>query len=231
MVKHILEIGSIGEVLPHLDEKTHLFLDVDNTLFTSISEFGSEPWERFMIQHFIREGVPEKEAANRASKIWKAVQIVSEIQFVEPMTQKVVQEMQKLNIPIFAITARDPEFQAVTEAQLASLGLKFSECKSPFNLEGAHYANGVFYCSDVPKGKVLKWYSELQPRSRIVMVDDYRSHLETAVELLDIPFTGLRYGFLDSRKSNYSPCEATKLLGKVFTHRDASRFLRIGIEK
>jgi hypothetical protein len=227
-MKTIHEIRSIQELPKYLNPDSHIFLDIDNTLMTTASEFGSEPWERFMIEHFVKEGIPRKEATDRASGLWKAVQTVSDIHFVEDQTQKIFQQLQ--GRPIFAITARDPEFIPVTEKQLSHLGLQFSQCKAPFPLEPAQYSKGVFYCGYVPKGKVLQWYASQHPCSHILMVDDYRSHLEGAVELLSIPFTGLRYGFLDNRKLKYTPCEATRLLSKVFTHPTASHFLKYGIQ-
>ncbi len=229
MTKQIVDIHSIEEVPRFLEDETHIFLDIDNTLMTTISEFGSEPWERFMIEHFILEGVGEKEAIARASGLWKAIQTVSEIQLVEPKTLEIFRALQKRGKPIFAITARDPEFLSVTEEQLAHLGFSFSQCNAPFPLEPAAYHNGVFYCGFVPKGTVLKWYATLSRAPHLLLVDDYKVHLDKAAQILDTPFTGLRYGYLDARKSNYTPCEITKLLGKVFTHPQASHFLRYGM--
>jgi len=230
MTNNLFEIQSIREILPYLDDQTHLFLDIDNTLLTSVSEFGSERWERFMIDHFISQGIPEDEAVSRGCHLWKAVQTVSEIQWVEDETQAIIQAFHEKKRPVFAITARDLELRTVTENQLASLGLQFSDCKVPFPLEPGGYFGGVFYCGDVPKGTVLKNYLELHDCSRLVLVDDYRSHLEIAAKMLDQRFIGLRYAFLDKRKSNYNPCEITKLMGKIFTHRAASQFLLRGIE-
>lgn len=225
MTKKIVEIHSIQEVPQYLDEKTHLFLDLDNTVFTSCSEFGSERWERFMTAHLIQTGISEKEAIDRASHLWKAVQTVSEIQFVENNTHEV---LKKLNNPIFAITARDFTFRSVTEKQLDQLGVQFSECTAPFTLNEPDYGRGVFYCGYTPKGKVLKWYADHHPGCKIVLVDDILSHLEAAANYLD-SFIGLRYGHLDERKSKYQPCEVTKLLGRLFSHPEASHHLRNGI--
>lgn len=228
MKKNVIEIHSIQEVPSFLQEDTHLFLDLDNTLLTSCSEFGSERWERFMIDHFIREGIPEKQAVARASHLWKAVQTVSQIQFVEEITQATTRHMQTKVPASFVITARDYSFRSVTEDQINHLNLKFSESK-PLPIAPAQYANGIFYCGDVPKGAVLKAYAEKYGCKHILLVDDYRSHVEVAAEMMPIDFTGLRYGFLDERKSKYTPCEITQLLGKIFTHKEACRFLRNGI--
>lgn len=218
----IVEIRSIREILPFLDENTHLFLDLDNTILTSVSEFGGDPWERFMVEHFIQNGMEKKEAAERASHFWKAIQTVSEIQFVEKDTGPLIKQLKK---PFFSITARDFSFRSVTEKQLDYLNIQLCDCTAPFSLNEPDYARGVFYCGASPKGKVLKWYADHYPKCRIVLVDDYRNHLEVATQYLD-SFLGLRYGFLDERKAKYNPCEITKLLGKALTHPQASHFLR-----
>lgn len=228
MKDNIFEIHSLAEVIPHLDNETALFVDIDNTLLTSVSEFGSERWERFLIQLFTDLGMTPHQATRRACQLWKAVQTVSDIQLVE---QPAVRELLARRAhPIFAITARDPELQQVTEDQLAFLGLHFSELKVPFSFDPGRYHKGVFFCGDVPKGEVIKSYAKLHPCGKVVLVDDYRSHLETAATLLDVPFVGLRYGYLDERKARYTPCEATKILGKMLTHKTASQFLLRGLE-
>ncbi len=227
MKADIFEIHSLWEVLPHLQDDTHLFLDIDNTLLTSISEFGSERWERFMIQLFLDTGMSEKQAIHRACQLWKAVQTVSDIRLVEPDVKQIFADRKH---PIFAITARDLELKSITDDQLTFLGLRFSDWKEPFAFTPGGYSKGVFFCGDVPKGSVLKTYAELHPCSRIVLVDDYRSHLEIAAQLLQIPFIGLRYGHLDERKAKYTPCEVTKLLAKMLTHKTASQFFRRGLE-
>jgi hypothetical protein len=227
MAGNIFEIHSLWEVLPHLEKDTPLFLDVDNTLLTSVSEFGSDRWERFMIELFVDLGMKQGEATRRACQLWKAVQTVSDIQLVEKDVKEIFASHAH---PIFAITARDPELRPVTKDQLAFLGLRFSELPKPFDFSPGVYEQGVFYCGDVPKGAVLKAYAELHPCSKIVLVDDYLSHLTTAAEILTIPFVGLRYGHLDERKAKYQPCEITKLLAKLLTHKQASQFLRRGLE-
>lgn len=222
VMTNIIEIQSIREVLPFLDDRTHLFFDLDNTILTSVSEFGGERWEKFMVEHFVETGMNRKEASNRATHLWKAVQTVSEIQFVEEETHAI---LKGLKHTCFAITARDFAFRSVTEKQLDHLNVQFSSCNAPFTLNEPDYARGVFYCGDIPKGKVLKWYADHHPGCRIVLVDDLRIHLETAAEHLD-SFIGLRYGFLDERKAKYNPCEITKLLGKIITHPQANHFLK-----
>lgn len=222
----MIEIKSIRELLPFVDAKTHVFLDLDNTILTSVSEFGSEGWEQFLVNVFRQNGMNEEDAVEKGSHIWKAVQTVSDIQFVEEETAQVIKGLKR---PLFCITAREFPFRAVTERQLDFLNVRFSECRVPFSLNEPEQAKGVFYCGGTPKWKVLQWYAAHHPGCKIILVDDLSRHVEAAAENLE-SFIGLRYGYLDDRKSKYVPCEATKLMGRLVSHPHASHFLKKGCD-
>lgn len=226
---HITEIHSIRQTLDFLDEESHVFFDIDNTLLTSVHDFGGERWEHFMIQHFIEEGATEEDASERASHIWKAVQIISDIQIVEPDAVEVIEHLHQKGHPVFAITARSPEFYKVTEEQLSRLNLKFCQTKMNDSFAPAGYVSGVFYCGKVSKGEVLKAYAKLHQCSRILLIDDLQRHLDSAAQHLEIPFTGLRYAHLDDRKMRYIPDAITKMIIKVFNHPEACSFLKKGL--
>lgn len=229
-MKKIIEIDSIEKVLEHLDPDTHLFWDIDNTLLMPTHDFGSEHWENTLSRHFIEEGVEEQKAIQRASHLWRAIQSVSEIKLVEPNTANIFLQAQKKGHPHFAITARSSDFHEVTLKQLQSLGIHFPGGKHLYNLpEQAHYFQGVFFCGDILKGEVLQAYIDVHRCRRIVMVDDNRRHLEKAVEILPIPFIGLRYGYLDTHRKNYTPDPISKLLFKAFNHPLACKYLKRGL--
>lgn len=230
MQKKIIEIQSIQEVLKHLDPKTHYFLDIDNTLLMPKQDFGSEHWENFLTKHFIQEGVPEEEAINRASDIWKSIQTVSEIRLVEPHTLKVIQTLRESGCPVFAITARSIELRKVTQGQLAHLGIELCHSEKDYLLDKpVVFSNGVFFCCGFNKGKAIRSYVDVHQCSKIVMVDDNIAHLENAAKSLQIEFTGLRYGHLDHHKKKYVPCSVSTLLYKVFNHPEACKFLKKGL--
>ncbi len=230
MHKKIIEITSIQEILKHLDPNTHFFFDIDNTLLMPKQDFGSEHWENFLFRHFLAEGVPEEDAFNRASDIWKAIQTVSEIRFVEPQTLKVVQTLREHGCPVFAITARSVELRRVTQGQLAHLGIEFCHSEKDYILEKpVAFSNGVFFCSGFNKGQAIRSYVDVHQCSKIVMVDDNIVHLENAVKALEIEFTGLRYGYLDHHKKKYVPDSVSTLLYKVFNHPEACKFLKKGL--
>lgn len=231
MRREIIEIQHIEQMLSFLDEKTHVFFDIDNTIIMPIHDFGSEHWENFLAKHFMSEGVPEKEAINRASHLWRAVQSVSEIQLVEEaVTAKVFNHVKEQGLPHFAITARSSDFGSVTRHQLESLNIHFPKHKHIYSLEHpADFSDGVFYCGDVWKAAALQAYIDIHSPSKIVMIDDNIGHLEKAVQLLPIEFIGLRYSHLDPKKKRYTPDPISKLLFKVFNHPIACKYLKNGL--
>jgi hypothetical protein len=222
----IVEIQSIREVLNFVDEQTHVFLDLDNTILTCVAEFGSDSWEQFLVKLFKQNGMSQEDAQEKGAHLWKAVQTVSDIRFVEEETRWVIQQLKG---PFFAITAREFAFRFVTEKQLEFLGVQFSDCQVPFTLNEPDHAKGVFYCANVPKWKVLQWYVQHHPGCKILLVDDLAHHIEAAAANLE-SFVGLRYGYLDKRKASYIPCEVTKLMGRLVSHPHATHFFKKGCD-
>ena len=202
----IREIHSMGEVLGFLEEGTALFFDLDYTILRPVFEFGSDGWESYLAAELKRSGVPEGTAVKRACELWKAVQAVSEIDWVEKETAEVISKARERNVPIFAITARSFDMKPVTQTQLLSLGIQF-DSKHPDERAGV-YAEGVFYCGDLAKGGVLKAFT---------------------ADTLEIPFVGLRYGRLDAHRKQYAPDIGTEIFGKILRHPLALQFLKNGL--
>lgn len=223
----IQEIHSMSEVLRFLEEGTALFFDLDYTILRPVFEFGSDGWESYLAAELKKSGVPERVAVQRACELWKAVQAVSEIDWVEKETAAVIRKARERKVPIFAITARSFDMKPVTEAQLASLGMRF-DAEHPYRREGV-FADGVFYCGDLAKGGVLKEFTALHPCSKIVLVDDTAAHLHIAADTLEIPFVGLRYGKLDAHRKQYAPDIGTEIFGKILRHPLALQFLKNGL--
>ncbi len=223
----IREIHSMGEVLGFLEEGTALFFDLDYTILRPVFEFGSDGWESYLAAELKRSGVPEGTAVKRACELWKAVQAVSEIDWVEKETAEVISKARERNVPIFAITARSFDMKPVTQTQLSFLGIQF-DTKHSYERAGV-FAEGVFYCGDLAKGGVLKEFTALHPCSKIVLVDDTAAHLHIAADTLEIPFVGLRYGRLDAHRKQYAPDIGTEIFGKILRHPLALQFLKNGL--
>lgn len=212
----VIEINTFKEVLEHMEEGAHLFLDVDNTLIQPLHDFGSIPWEANLTKRFLALGLSTEEATRRSCAIWRAIQKVSEAKHVEEETQSLLHALKKQGYPLIAITARSTDMIPTTERQLAALEL-------PMDF--------IIHCGDTPKVEYL--LSHLgSNKPKVVFVDDTRGHLDLAAEVLpghNIPFVGLRYGFLDHHVKNYAPDPFSHLLHQAFTHPEAVEAILEGL--
>lgn len=212
----VIEINTFKEVLEHLEEGAHLFLDVDNTLIQPIHDFGSIPWEADLNKRFLALGLSEEEACRRSCAIWRAIQKVSAAKPVEEETQALLLALKKQGYPLIAITARSSDMIPTTERQLASLEIPIDH---------------IIHCGDTPKVEYL--LSHLgSNKPKVVFVDDSRGHLDLAAEILPghhIPFVGLRYGYLDHHVKNYAPDPFSHLLHQAFTHPEAVEAILEGL--
>ncbi len=213
----VVEIQKFNEVLDHLDEGTHLFLDVDNTLLQPLHDFGSIPWEANLYKRFLALGLTPEEASRRSCAIWRAIQKVSEVKPVEEETHTLLHRLKEKGYPLVAITARSPDMVATTERQLAALNIPITT---------------ALHCGNTPKVEwILTHLGGMRPK-KVVLVDDVRGHLELAAEVLPvqgIPFVGLRYGFLDHHVMNYAPDPFSHLLHQAFTHPEAVEAILEGL--
>ena len=212
----VIEIKLFEEVLEHLEEGTHLFLDVDNTLIQSLHDFGSIPWEETLRERFKALGLSEEESERRSCAIWRAIQKVSEVKVVEEGTLALLHDLQEKGYTLVGLTARSPDMIATTKRQLASLKVPVEQ---------------VIHCGNVPKvEKILTHLGSSKPK--IILVDDTRYHLDLAAETLpahSVPFVGLRYGYLDDHVTNYEPDPYSHLLHQAFTHPEAVKALLEGL--
>lgn len=213
----VVEIQTFKEVLDHLEEGTHLFLDVDNTLLQPLYDFGSIPWEGNLYKRFLALGLTPEEASRRSCAIWRAIQKVSEVKPVEEDTHILLQDLKNKGFPLIAITARSPDMVSTTGRQLAALNIPIDT---------------ILHCGNTPKVEwILTHLGGVKP-AKVVLVDDMRAHLDLAAEMLpghNIPFLGLRYGFLDHHVMNYAPDPFSHLLHQAFTHPEAVEALLEGL--
>lgn len=241
MTHFIGDLHSLHDLLEHItDSKTLLFLDIDNTLIEPYQNIGSEQWERHVAKEYMMGGMDEKTALLKASYLWKAIQMVIRVQFIEQGIPELLAEVEKRGVLTTLLTARSDDVVEVTHRQLEMIGLNFAREgreKRRFVLnetEFGHYEKGVLFCNGFNKGKVLKEYLKFHKDldKTIVMVDDKLENIQNAKEALlalGCRFKGFRFGLLDEKVNNYCPDEMGALLHKVFNHPHAIDFLSKGL--
>ena len=212
----IIEIKRMEEINSHIKPDTIILLDIDNTLIEPKQEMGSDQWFHYLIKKYQREGMDAHHALEKALSEWFAVQSITEVRLVEKGNDRWVQRLQSQHFPVMGLTTRLPELSIKTIEQLRSVSIDLSK-SSPFKKEYAFnttkpllYRNGILFTSGTHKGRALFTFLQHMGHrpKRILFVNDKASHIqevEESARIQDIPFVGLRYGYLDEKVKTFKP--------------------------
>lgn len=237
----IKEIRSFREISSQIDKNTLLLLDIDNTLIHPVQELGTDQWFHSRINHYRSRGYSYGDALELALPEWEAVQNISVMRLVEPDWDLFVEKLQgNPHIQVMGMTTRGLSLATRTIHQLCTLGIDLSKhapTKEEMPFYNANkvilYRKGIFFTSGTHKGKALKQFLEkinFMP-SKVVFVNDKRGHLrqvEETMEKENIPFVGLRYGYLDQKVKNFREDIANiqfESFKKILSDVDAERIL------
>ena len=164
----------------------------------------------------------KSEALEKALAEWEAIRHLTEVKIVEEGTEEVVSQVQKMGIPVMALTTQGLALTTRTLQQLATLKIDMEKAApsneeyyflnpSPYGgTQGVIYRKGVLFTAGSKKGAALKTLLEhlnLKPK-HIVFINDKESHLkdvEEDMEKMGIHFTGLRYSIGDERVKSFDP--------------------------
>lgn len=219
----IHEINNLKEALQFVTEDSCLIYDIDKTIFDTAQYLGGDNWFRDHLSDLMKEGIESDQALHLTLPTYLKVQKDSKVKPVEDDTVELIEQMQNLHIS-FALTSRDGQLDEATVNQLDSLGLSFNQGifkdqQLDINpQEHQKLLKGVIFCAGGRnKGDCLeKTFEHLNYRPKhIVFIDDVRAYLDKVHELaqkLDIPFTGLRYGFADIKPKTHNLKVAQKQL-------------------
>lgn len=232
----IYETAEFSEIEKHVAPGALVVFDIDNTLMEPIQTLGSDQWFNYRYQRFIDNGHSKTDALELTLKEYHSVQNVTKVRAVQPETPNVVSNLQSTGINIMALTARGLALAHRTVEQLDTIGIDLAR-NAPVqeevffnNGKGVIFRSGVLFCSGTHKGKALFKFLDMigYKPSSITCIDDKQSMLKE-VELLckerNIPFTGLRYGYLDEKVRLFSPEIAEVQLnhfGRILTDEEAA---------
>lgn len=234
----ISESKLFREILKHIHFDTVVLCDLDNTVMEAKCELGSDQWFGALLKEAFANFPEEKEKSLIAAlAIYNAIESIVKTQVIEDTTSKIINALQAIGLPVIAITSRGKMLQEATEGQLESCGIKFSHSqnlpKDNITLEDGDdapfYANGIIYCSGQNKGKCFSKFcemTEIKPVN-IAMIDDKKKHLEEVSEVTRTKFSGVRYGFLDTKVANFNYGNSLEQLGaiKEFLPEDVQNYI------
>ncbi len=210
----IVEISNFHEIKQYVSDETLVILDIDNTLLMPQQELGSHQWFRYRVNHYRKMGKSYQEALELALPEWEAVQNITAVQLVEENIPEVISSLQKQNVKVIGLTTRGLALAMRTVQQLDSVGIDLSTTapsKEEIPLLNPHailFRKGILFTAGTHKGKGLQQLLakvNCKPRN-IVFINDKRGNLrqlEEGVNELEIPFTGLRYGYLDNKVRDF----------------------------
>lgn len=212
----IQEITSLSQLPSFCEPASWVFLDIDNTLFQTIHDWGSEEWETYLSRTFHSLGLDSPKAETKAALIWQAVQMIAPIQLTSPEIPSVLQQLTDLNIPYFFLTSRPKTLTPLTQKQLSHLGLLG--------------ARQIYHVGSTPKGALLSSLFSKKKSGQMILVDDRHTHLEQALSFFQntqIRFQGLKY---TNKRSSYASNPQADLIHRVLMDKQASLLLKKALE-
>lgn len=228
----IIEIASIEEVYPHVEEGTIVLLGMTDTISDSMLSLGSKPW-----RHYIRRNVRGNQNLDEAGNLhdqW-TFYVAASIP-VKPVQKEIVEwidTLQNDNIPVFCLTGRGrnvwyatviDQVDSFTDFQLSSMGIDLKKSTVPEKLQKADpqlFHNGVFYTDPYTKGEFIdKIFQDTGYQSKkVIVVDDKWHELKSIEEKLTeagIAHVCVLYQRAEKERKNFNPLVAMLQLESLF---------------
>lgn len=193
-----------------------LVVDIDNTLFEGKEAYGHCHWFDDLYAQEMARGSTKEEAIGKLDGPWIESQKINTVQPVEDKFIAWIDQLQKENITVLGLTARQPKLSSSTYRQLELIGVDLSKTapkgtlKNTFNQE-VKYENGILFINDFnEKGPILLAFLEengYQPET-ILFVDDKLHNVQSVEKVLEakgISVIGLYYKALLEREPVYNP--------------------------
>lgn len=214
----IIETHHIDLIGSFVNKDTFIIFDIDNTLMEPVQELGTDQWFYHQWLTYENEGMSKRDALERALKEWTAIQSITAVKAVEEAAVAVVADLQEGGFDIIGLTTRGLGLAHRTIEQLSDISIDLSHnapsheeihfMNGDQHPEGVIFRKGVLFTAGTHKGKALFKLLEkigYSPKE-ILFINDKATHLrevEIICEERGIPFTGLRYSFLDEKVKNF----------------------------
>lgn len=233
----IIETLYMHELLNHVTEQTLIIFDIDNTIMRPSQQLGSDQWFNHRKIVHLNTGLTKNEALEIALAEWMAVQSITHMQLAEEQTQEIIANLQREGFSVMGLTTRGLGLSTTTIRQLKTLDVDLTATapaqKDIFfdNKQGTLFRQGILFTAGSDKGTALQKFLELagfKPEA-ILFINDKASHLtpiERYCKEVDIPFKGLRYGYVDEWVNSFrkEPAAIQWLtFGQILCDDDAER--------
>ncbi len=174
----IYEIYQILEIEEHIEKNTLIAFDLDNTLITTKTYYGSVNWEDDLKDKFKKEGLTYEEALDKVGDMWDLAQDKVELKLIEKESDLLINKWKKTS-PIVGLTARPYELKDLTHNFLKSNNIIFSSFDDN-DMDDFH--EGILYCSSNLKSSFLSQFinklsTQAKPK-QLIIIDDKKHNLE-----------------------------------------------------
>ena len=210
----VVEIKSMAEVVPHINSRTFLVFDLDNTVLEPVQMLGSDQNFSFWVEQGLKRGLTNEQAKDRAIQLASFVQPYSNVRSVKGRTPRFIATIQRTGLPVIALTARPGNWARGTLSQVASLNIDFRVAAPKLQnnrLKNGDFLNGVYFLAKgSDKGQALIEFMKeagLNPE-RILFIDDKAHNVEAverALEKTPLEHISFRYGAADPRVAAFNP--------------------------
>lgn len=195
-------VDSLAQVVPFLNNKTLLVVDIDNTLLEPTQSLGSDQWYRYLLRRYRERGLTAPAAQERAIAVWNRVQDRIKVRPVEPDAPRLLRTQQDRGVYILGLTARSLAIAPRTLKQLESIGIQLG--RRPFPPRGHRlYRHGILFAGEGnDKGALLVGFLRGRRPARVVFVDDRQENVDGVARALGraaIPAIVFRYAAVDGR--------------------------------
>jgi len=236
----IIEIHNMSEIHQYIKPNTLIVFDIDNTLLEPAQELGSDQWFYRQFEKYLESGMLLKSALNQTLAEWHAIQCLTKVNIVEEGTAKIIRNLQAEKFDIIGLTTRGLEMSRCTVDQLKTLHIDLSlnspvkkDCFFINSNKGVLFHEGILFTTATHKGVAFfKLLDQIQYEpSHVVFINDKATHirdLEETCEERNVPFVGLRYGFLDAKVKTFQMDVAEiqfQNFGKLLTDEEALNLL------
>lgn len=207
----IRETSSMNDITSLLTPGTIIIFDLDNTVLEAQQTLGTDQFFSFLVKKAESNGL-----SNAAAKDWAleqsfSIQPLTEVRAVEKVTPHLIEQLQRENYTIFALTARPVAWAMGTLGQVSSLGINFSltapQASDTFLKQ---MKNGIFFLPPkAEKGPTLVNFlkeNNLHPQ-QVIFIDDKLANVqsvEAALQAENIPHIELRYRAADARVQSFN---------------------------
>lgn len=211
----IIETKNFSEIYDHIDKNTLIVLDIDDTLLVPTQMLGCDAWFCHRVKLYQELGMDKGSSLETTIAEWEAVRHITQMQLVEPGTEKIIQDLQNQGYMVMGLTTQGLALATRTSQQLADQQINLTLTAPTkedhyflVNHHGILFRNGILFTSGRSKAEAMEKLCtamNLHPK-KMIFVNDKKDNLQDLERYAlnrGIDFTGLRYGFSDFRKEAF----------------------------